>query len=57
MDVSAAASGLQTARLMLETQVSLQAKVQDIAKEEMAALLQMVAPPPAHPGSGVNLLA
>ncbi|MBM3270991.1 MAG: hypothetical protein FJZ01_25440 [Candidatus Sericytochromatia bacterium] len=57
MGVSAIGSGLETAQMMLETQITLQGKVQDMAKQEMNAILQSIAPPPSHLGRNVNVVA
>ncbi len=57
MGLDAIGAAVQTAQMMVETNISLQGKVQDMAKQEMAAVLQMIAPGPAHLGQGVNVLA
>ncbi len=49
--------GLKTAQMMVEANITLQGKVQDMARQEMAAVLEMVAPPPSHLGKGGNVFA
>lgn len=55
--VGAGGSAFETAVMRLETQVSLQKEVQDMAAKEMAAVLQMIAPPPSNLGGGVDVSA
>jgi len=57
MDVAALSGALATAQARMETQVSLQKKVQDMAAQEMAAVIRMIAPPPSHLGGNVNTYA
>jgi len=48
-------SAFETARMMQETQISLQKKAQEMAQSEVAAVIKMVSP--AHLGSGVDVSA
>lgn len=57
MNVGAVGGGMATAQAMAETQIALQKKTQDMAKSEMSAVLQMVAPPPSHLGRNVDVSA
>lgn len=57
MNVGATGGALATAQAFQETSIAMQKKVQDMAKAEMGAVLQMVAPPPSHVGQNVNVTA